>query len=315
AGGCSSVPAAPVPRAELWAFTAPWDARSAASAARHAAALDVVVSGWIALDSATARPVVLYPDSLPARLPPGARAYALVTSFLGDRFHPEVVRALAADPALRGGVAGELASLLSRGSYRGAVLDLESMSPSDLDALVTVVRALRDSLHAHAIPRVSLAVPAGDTLGYPSAPLLNAADELVVMLYDQHWANSAPGPIAAPDWARRLLQIRVSDVGGDRVIAALPVYGYAWRAGASDVVGFADAQRLAGERGLLLTRDPSSATLHATTTPPAERWETWVGDAVLLDSLIKDARPFGVRRFALWRLGLEDPLIWTTLAR
>jgi spore germination protein YaaH len=313
--GCSSAPTVPAERAEVWAFTAPWDARSARSVATHAVALDVVVSGWYALDTLTGRGIALYPDSFVSRLPAGTRAFALTTTFVGDQFHPATLRALGADPARRGEAVGELARTLSTAGYRGAVLDFESLAPTDLDTLVIVARAMRDSLHAHGVPVVALAIPAGDTLGYPTRPLLEAVDLLVVMLYDQHWANSPPGPIASPEWARRLLQARTSDAGADRIVAAFPLYGYAWRAGASDVVGFGDAQRLAGERGLLLTRDPASSTLQAASVAPNEPWQTWVSDAVLVDSLIADARGIGVRRFALWRLGLEDPAVWNLLGR
>jgi hypothetical protein len=36
-----------------------------------------------------------------------------------------------------------------------------------------------------------------------------------------------------------------------------------------------------------------------------------VSDAALLDSLVRGARRTGISKFALWRLGLEDPRIWT----
>ncbi|MDQ6827666.1 MAG: hypothetical protein M3081_02225 [Gemmatimonadota bacterium] len=309
---CSSAPVVtPEQPNNIWAFTAPWDARSSQSVKSHAAALDAVVTGWFALDTVTGRAVSLYSDSLGLTLPSRTRPMALVTSFYTDRFHPETVRGLAAEPAKLGAVAGELARTLGSRGYRGAVLDLEALSPTDLSALLSVTRAIRDSLHARGVTPVALAVPAGDTLGYPGAPLLASVDMLLVMLYDQHWANSAPGPIAAPDWARKLLALRVSEVGASRIVAAFPVYGYSWRAGASEVIGFDDARRLAGERGLLLTRDAASTTLRAA----KDDWETWVSDAVLIEALITDAKPLGVRTFALWRLGLEDPAVWTRLAR
>jgi hypothetical protein len=41
----------------------------------------------------------------------------------------------------------------------------------------------------------------------------------------------------------------------------------------------------------------------------------WVTDATLIERLIRDARAAGVSRFALWRLGQEDPAIWRALRR
>jgi spore germination protein YaaH len=50
-------------------------------------------------------------------------------------------------------------------------------------------------------------------------------------------------------------------------------------------------------------------TLHAV----GDGWTIWSSDAVLLDTLMHDAWTLGVMRVALWRLGLEDPAIWTRL--
>src|SRR6185369_1332715 len=85
------------PRPELWAFTGPWDARSFASLRANASRLDVAVTGWIALDSSTAKPILppLFPDT--TRLPTSVRRMAIVTSWHGARSHPTSVRSLAGD--------------------------------------------------------------------------------------------------------------------------------------------------------------------------------------------------------------------------
>src|SRR5690242_4285795 len=67
---------------QLWGFTGPWDPRSAASVRQHGAKLDVLVSGWIALDSSSARPILpsLYPDTVRA-LARHVSRFAIVTSW------------------------------------------------------------------------------------------------------------------------------------------------------------------------------------------------------------------------------------------
>jgi spore germination protein YaaH len=128
------------------------------------------------------------------------------------------------------------------------------------------------------------------------------------MLYDQHWLTSPPGPIAAPDWARRQLAVRIGEVGPAKLVAAYPLYGYQWRSdSATAVISYDDAKRLT--TNVPLTREPSSTTLHADT----DTWHLWVSDATLLDTLVNDAKTAGITKFALWRLGLEDPAIWTTV--
>jgi spore germination protein YaaH len=302
----------PAAGAEFWAFAAPWDPRSEASATAHDSQLDVLVSGFIVLDSATFRPTALYTDTSMRSNPGNRRRMALVTSFHGTRFHPETIRALGSDSTVLGQAAGRTAALLGSAGYRGLILDFEGLTPDDLDVLIRVSNAFADSARAHGVSPTGMAIPATDTAAYPGRPLLGAVDFLVVMLYDQHWLTSPPGPIASPDWAMRALGIRAGDVGSSRVVAAFPIYGYRWRSdSATAIVSFPEAEAVAREAHVALQRDPASSTLHA----ESDGWSVWVSDATLLDSLVRGARRTGITKFALWRLGLEDPRIWTDVVR
>lgn len=300
-------PAAPTP--VVWAFTAPWDARSDSSLRVNAARVNTAVTGWIQLGSATAEPVAAYRDG--AMLPVGTRRFALVTSWHGKSFHPDVVRRLAADDALLARTASSLSALLARGGYVGIVLDLEGGTPRDVPLVVRVVRALGDSARAHGVATIAIAVPAADTAAYPARALVPAADLIVAMLYDEHWATSAPGPVASPDWVRRALGLRVAEVGAEHVVAALPVYGYQWRTNRpAQPVSFDETRHAASEAGVELVRDPASLSLHAV-KPGA--WELWTSDAVQLRALRTEVARTGVNAIALWRLGLEDPAVWSAL--
>jgi hypothetical protein len=89
------------------------------------------------------------------------------------------------------------------------------------------------------------------------------------------------------------------------------MYGYLWRPNAvGEAIGYDDARRLATEAGTSLSRDPATATLHAS-RPGADGWELWVSDATLLAELERGVTELGVKRVAYWRLGLEDPAVWS----
>jgi spore germination protein YaaH len=300
------------PLASVWGFTAPWDAKSDSSVRASASKLDVVVTGWIQLDSVTALPTLLYPDDSTRRLPHAER-YALVTSWHGDRFHPETIRKLGNDRGALAFASARIASLVAQQGYRGIVLDFETQSPADIELAVNVARSIADSAKQHGASTTSIALPATDTIAYPTRAFLAAVDYAVIMLYDEHWSTSAPGPIATTDWARRALARRIADVGASRVIAALPVYGYLWKPNQpAQPVGFDEATRLALEANVEMVRDPSSLSLHA--IQPGG-WELWMSDAELLAALRAEVEALGVMRVALWRLGLEDPRVWSALGR
>lgn len=300
----------PMPAAiEVWGFTAPWDPRSATSVVCDAPALRVLITGWLRLDSLTGMPTAVYPDTI--RVPRGPRRFALVTTYERDRFHRETIARLGADRALRGRLARKLAALAHQHGYQGLVLDFEGLTRDDTTALATVVRAIVDSAHRHHVGTVAVAIVPTDTLVYASRHL-RSADLLVAMLYDEHWATGAPGPIASPAWVQQALALRVGEVGAGRLVAALPTYGYLWKRPApAAVLSYSDAQQQAARLGLRLTRDSTSATLHFQAPDSSQ---AWIADAELMRTLVSEAESLGVHRFALWRLGLEDPAIWRAFA-
>lgn len=273
--------------------------------------LDVVVSGWIQLDSTTGRPRALYADR--AAVAPGTRRFAIVSSYAGGRFRTDALRALVASDGALDSAAHELARLVAEHAYSGLVLDLEEQRPADLPAMLRFIRVFGDSARANGATTIAIAVPAGDTAAYPSRALSDVADALVVMLYDEHWSTSGPGPIASPQWVRRTLARRVAEVGPDRLIAALPLYGYRWGPSPpADALSFRTAERLAADAGVEISRDPVSGSLHATL--PGQ-WSLWVTDAELLRTLRAEVLALGVTRIALWRLGQEDPAVWSAIGR
>ncbi len=303
---CFRFPAAPRAAVSYWGFAVPWDSRSATTIAAHSDQLAVLVSGWIAFDTVTFRPISLYPDTT---MSDAASRFALVTTYQGDRFHPDILRGLASDPRILGSAASAVGALVESGKYSGVVLDFEGLTSRDLNVLLAATKAFADSARAHGASTVVAAVPAADTAAYPSALLLSSVSFLMPMLYDEHWSGSAPGPIADPDWALRYLRARVAEVGATKIVAAFPIYGYRWRTSApTEIVSYSDAARLAETTNTPLSRDPATGTLHAISP---QGWDMWVSDAALLDTLVMRSRRIGVRNFALWRLGLEDPAIWS----
>lgn len=312
AAACSTVPLVGRAAPERWAFSAPWDPRSATSVRAHAGQLDALVVGWIALDSVTGLPLELFRDSLAAVLPRNVRRMALVTSFHGNRFHPELLRRLSQDSILLKRTAAAIGDRMQRDGYRGLVVDFEGMTSADTALTRAVVARIASNVRNRGFGPVTVAVPATDTAGYPARLFESSADMLLVMLYDLHWATSPPGAITEPGWVRRSLATRVAEGGASRLVAALPLYGYVWKpsTGApASAISFDDARRLATESGVPLERDPATQSLRAV-RPDGDRWELWVSDAVQLRALEREVASLGVRRLAYWRLGLEDPGVW-----
>jgi spore germination protein YaaH len=312
---CAALGGSAQGRKSFWAFTGPWDARSDASLRANASRLDAAVTGWIPLDSLTGEPLLpsVYPDTM--RLPAGTpRRFALVTSWHGQGFHATPIRTLGSDPTRLARTASRIARFADSMRYTGLVLDFETLKAADVDAQLAVVRAIADSARAHGVTTIAVAMPAEPDEAYPTRALTGVADFVLVMLYDQHWAGSEPGPISAPDWVTRNLSRVVSEVGASRVVAGLPLYGYHWVKGKPGVgVSYETGMRNAERDGILVRRDSGSRTLRGTSGNGNSA--IWLTDAPLLEDLIRGAGQLGVSRFAFWRLGQEDPALWQRVIR
>ena len=308
---CASIPLPSALRRgpEYWGFVVPWDRRSADAAVVHAAQLDAVIAHWFVLDTIPGRLLESGADSMIAHAAPGTRRLAMVTSWTGDRYNPDVIRALAADAPALALLSRTVAHRAEQLGLAGIILDFQGHTPGDLPALVRVAGAVADSTRARGARQVVVAVPATDTAAYPAQALRAAGDLILVTLYDEHRSGTSPGPVASPAWVRRHLALRIAEVGASRIVAALPLFGYQWRGNEpAEVIGYEDARDIALGAGVSLDRDQASHTLHGN-RPGA--WEIWVPDAALIDRLVRDIRETGVRRIALWHLGAEDPDLWT----
>jgi spore germination protein len=136
-----------------------------------------------------------------------------------------------------------------------------------------------------------------------------------VMAYDYSYSTSPPGPIAPPSWVDRVLRLATRSVSSDRIVLGLPTYGYDWAAGAAGVpVQWADVQAIAKGRALPQQWDAGhSSPWLRYTDAQSHRHIVWYENARSLAAKLAIAQRHGVSRVVLWRLGGEDPDIWTTL--
>lgn len=295
---CLPFPAASRVPTEIWAIGNP----GAGPAAVVSGAFASIADTWIVLDSISLRPLIISRGNETPE-----NRLAVVTTFQGGRYHPEVVRAIAQAPDVVAGAAGATASLLTAQSVEGILLDVQEMTGEDRQILADFTRAFADSARAHSVTQIGIIVPAADSIGYPAAALARSADFLVVELFPEHGVGTPPGPIVSPSWLARRLGARAGEVGVTRIVAGLPADGILWARDSTRRVSYSEAMRLAESAGTTFTRDPASRNLHASST--RDGWNLWVIDNEAIRALISEARRFGVSRFALFGIEGADPTL------
>ncbi|MDR1025306.1 MAG: glycoside hydrolase, partial [Treponema sp.] len=76
-------------------------------------------------------------------------------------------------------------------------------------------------------------------------------DRILVMAYDEHWAGSAPGPVAGMEWCRDVASYACSVIGREKLIMGLPFYGRAWiEPNPAKAYIYSQIESLLGENGI-----------------------------------------------------------------
>jgi spore germination protein YaaH len=308
----SASAAAATPKSLTIGFYLPWDAASRASTVAHAAALDVLAPMSGALDSPQGS-VRWQPDpALPAAL---AAAHGKPRVFpVISNAHDNVWDTAAAEGALTDPKAGEaftaaLTAQATAQNYAGYILDFESLSPEGVGAYPALLARLRAALRPLGKELWVTALLSADPALVQQ--MSAATDAVVLMAYDQCWANSTPGPIAGQDWLEATLGAKLAPNSGgadpSRYVVALGAYGYDWPEGApAKVLSAAQAVQLAKANGQPIAREAPAANPHfAYKGPGGDSHTVWFLDAAAFKAQRAAAEARQVRGVAIWRLGLD----------
>jgi hypothetical protein len=162
-----------------------------------------------------------------------------------------------------------------------------------------------------------------DGQGWPLKALQDASDTLVLMAYDQHYAGGDPGPNAGQDWYESELAKRFAKLDPARTIMALGAYGYDWTLGKNGKAAsgapatFHEAIRNAQDAGATIDMDDDALnptySYVRTTTATATRSGSWTPPPCSTRS--RSPTPWKPRGYGLWRMGMEDPGVWSVLGK
>lgn len=290
-----------------------WDQGDLPALPRQLARLDVFAPRWLTIRGPQGQ-VVVEPDpgagAIAARFRPRLKIMPLISNAHDDIWDQAAADAVILNPAAQKAFLAQLAQLAKARGFAGYVFDFENLSPKARAAYPALLAAARAALSPEGLQSWATVAPGPDE---PFKALAGAADAAVLMAYDECWATSNAGPIAGADWLQRLLQDRLQGVDPHHVVVALAVYGYDWPDGRpGQPIGAAEAMRLAAKMKAPLQRDPASGNRHfAYTAPDGRAHQVWFLDAQAFAADRSVAAARRPRGYALWRLGLEDPAIWS----
>ena len=317
-----SVPAPVVPttRPLSVGFFINWDESSYESLKRNLDHLDWVIGEWSHLQDVPGGANPLVTDvHIPAlnwiRLTrPEVRILPMVQNVVDGKWDGDLLARAIADEPHRQLLINALTSFVQDNKFGGICVDFEEPPEAAQANLLTFMQELHAAFSAKSL-LVTQAVPFDDAdWNYKSYAA--ASDYLIVMAYDQHWVGSDAGPVAAQGWFEQNLIARMRELDAARTIIALGNYGYDWN-DADDKV-----DEVTFQEALITARDSNATpSFDPTTRNPYFEYDddddshhkVWFLDAVTAYNQIRAASGYRPAGFAIWRLGSEDPSIWSLL--
>lgn len=305
-------------------FYAPWEETGIASLRAHANRLTHVLPVWLRLGedglSLNAKEAAVTPDSANEELLAIAKSHHLkvmpiLSNASSTDFQPARVHKLFQTVGAPQRLAKEVASFVLLHHFAGINLDFENLLAVDEAELPSFVTLLKKAMGPN--EQVSVDIPAEANPRYLRASS-EAADWCVLMAYDEHSESDEPGPIASAEWTKRQLDHALAVIPRQKLVLGMGSYAYDWPetaraapltyqealANANDISGDSDPSKLIDFDDSLL--NPTYRYLDDNNKPH----EVWMLDAPSDYNAYREGRLRGVRGFALWALGMEDPGVW-----
>lgn len=311
-------PAIPRSRPIAIGFYINWDESSYASLQRNLNNLDWIVPQWVHLQDPDggAGPIgsELDPKALDLirETRPQIRIVPMVQNLVDDKWDKDLLVRSLADEASRQRLVVALTNFVSDNRFGGVCVDFEELPKTSQPNLLSFMQSLHSAFQSRNW-LVMQAVPFdSDEWNYSDYAAAN--DYLMLMAYDQHYANKDSGSVAGQDWYERNLANRMKEIDPAKTIIAIGNYGYDWTKGKED------AKEVTFQEAAITARDSDATPLwDAVTRNPYFEYDedddthhtVWFLDSVTAYNQMHAASGYSPAGFALWRLGSEDPSIWS----
>ena len=249
----------------------------------------------------------------------------------------ELFHKLVNNSAARARMIASMVSLGKQHGFWGWQFDFEQIHVGDRDSLSRFYREAADALHANGM-KLSIAVypDPGDLQNaseyhkwlwdylvgaYDLKALADAGDFITLMTYLQHTPRTPPGPVGGLPYMERVIRTALAQgVKPNQLSLGIAFFSMNWR-----TEWTAERKGYSWGRGLgwkavtdLVQKSGATVRWDAVQGASEARWEqhgvfeyAWIEDATALTPKLELQKRYGLRGISVWRIGQEDPRVWT----
>jgi len=302
-------------------FYRPWEAQAYNSLVDHIGRLDMIVSEGFSIQPKSDTMVVRIDTGLininrKSKKPVlvSLSNYVNVNNVTGYSDSADVARIIKNKKLRTGFVASILKQLNRYKSYnfQGVNLDLDNVKDRNSPDYIAFEKEIYAALHPNGFMVTQNVLPEDPQFNLKL--LQNYNDFLFIMAIDQHYDGSNPGDISSQEWVAQILDKVCSEIPSSKVILTIAGGGYDWPENSvGKSIGYQRAISTAQATKSNIIFDPASANLHFNYTDPDDLLPhtIYFTDAATNFNIVRMADDWATGGVALWRLGAEDPRLWT----
>lgn len=236
--------------------------------------------------------------------------YVNIDNSRGEYDRKDVLR-IFKSKKLRTAFINSMAAKLKHYNFNGINLDVEDLPDRNSKEVIAFQNDIYNIFHSQNLLVTTNVIPYDEEFDLKRLQHVN--DFLFVMAIDQHSDMSNAGDVSHQHWVEEILDQVCSEIPSEKVILTVAGGGFDWREGSvGKPIGYPQAISTAKENKKTIIYDPQSANLHYNYLGPDSLNHTvYFADAATNFNIIRMADDWATGGVALWRLGAEDPRLWT----
>lgn len=292
-------------------FYVTWDEQSYLSLKQHIGTLNLVIPEWFFIHPETGKlEVNIDRRGYDLMKKAGVPVMPMLSNALNGVFRPEGVTKILHDRKLRHALIDSVLNECIRHNFAGINLDIEELKEASNEPFTRFVKEVADAFHARGL-YVTQDIMAFNE-DYDVEELARHNDYLFLMAYDEHFAESEPGPVSSQQWIEAATMRLMKRIPNEKIVLCIAAYGYDWTEKGDDnqVMKYSEIMSLAADTQSDISFNNDTYCLNFAYRNDSVLHQVYFNDAATNFNSLRFGSECELAGFSVWRLGSEDKRLW-----